>query len=80
MAGPNHVLPTGGSARFFSPLGTYDFVKRTNVVAATRAGLARLTPAIVVLATMEGYDAHANAVRCRFGGASRGTPRSRGEG
>jgi len=68
MAGPNHVLPTGGSARFFSPLGTYDFVKRTNVVSATRRGLGKLEPAIVQLATMEGYDAHANAVRCRFNG------------
>jgi histidinol dehydrogenase len=66
MAGPNHVLPTGGSARFFSPLGTYDFVKRTNVVSATRRGLERLAPAIAELASMEGYDAHANAVRCRF--------------
>src|SRR5262249_14967813 len=45
VAGPNHVLPTGGTARFFSPLGVYDFVKRTSVVSATRAGLRRLAPA-----------------------------------
>jgi histidinol dehydrogenase len=66
MAGPNHVLPTGGSARFFSPLGTYDFVKRTNIVSATREGLRRLAPAITELATLERYQAHANAVLCRF--------------
>jgi histidinol dehydrogenase len=66
LAGPNHVLPTGGTARFFSPLGVYDFVKRTSVVSATRAGLRRLAPAIVRLATLEGYEAHAAAVRCRF--------------
>jgi len=67
MAGPNHVLPTGGTARFFSPLGVYDFVKRTSVVSATRAGLRRLAPAIERLAALEGYQAHAAAVRCRFG-------------
>ncbi|HVO23711.1 MAG TPA: histidinol dehydrogenase [Candidatus Margulisiibacteriota bacterium] len=68
VAGPNHVLPTGGTARFFSPLGVYDFVKRTSVVSATRHGLRRLAPAVIGLATLEGYDAHAAAVRCRFTG------------
>jgi len=66
LAGPNHVLPTGGTARFFSPLGVYDFVKWSSVVSATREGLRRLAPAIVRLAALEGYDAHAAAVRCRF--------------
>lgn len=66
MAGPNHVLPTGGTARFFSPLGVYDFVKRTSVVSATRSGLRKVAPAIAELATLEGYDAHAAAVRRRF--------------
>jgi histidinol dehydrogenase len=66
IAGPNHVLPTGGTARFFSPLGVYDFLKRTSVVSATREGLRRLTPALLNLAALEGYDAHAAAVRCRF--------------
>lgn len=65
VAGPNHVLPTGGSARFFSPLGVYDFVKRTSVVAAPDGTLAKLAPAIETLATLEGYDAHAAAVRLR---------------
>ena len=72
VAGPNHVLPTGGTARFFSPLGVYDFVKRTSVVSATRGGLQRLAPAVLRLATLEGYDAHAAAVRCRFADARRG--------
>jgi histidinol dehydrogenase len=66
LAGPNHVLPTGGTARFFSPLGVYDFVKRISVVSASREGLRRLAPAVVRLAALEGYDAHAAAVRCRF--------------
>lgn len=66
VAGPNHVLPTGGTARFFSPLGVQDFVKRTSLVSATREGLRRLAPAIMQLAALEGYDAHAAAVRCRF--------------
>ncbi len=67
VAGPNHVLPTGGTARFYSPLGVYDFVKRTSIVAATRSGLRRLAPAVERLAALEGYEAHAAAVRCRFG-------------
>ncbi len=70
LAGPNHVLPTGGSGRFFSPLGVYDFVKRSSVVSATRTGLRRLAPAVISLAALEGYEAHAAAVRCRFDGAT----------
>jgi histidinol dehydrogenase len=65
LAGPNHVLPTGGSARFFSPLGVYDFVKRTSVVSADARALAALAPAIETLAALEGYEAHAAAVRLR---------------
>ncbi len=72
VAGPNHVLPTGGTARFFSPLGTYDFLKRTSVVTATRKGLERLAPTVETLAGLEGYDAHAAAVRVRFAPAARG--------
>jgi histidinol dehydrogenase len=66
LAGPNHVLPTGGSARFFSPLGTYHFVKRTSVVKASAAALRRLGPAVETLAELEGYQAHAAAIRVRF--------------
>ncbi|MGD9764573.1 MAG: histidinol dehydrogenase [Candidatus Binatia bacterium] len=68
LAGPNHVLPTGGSARFFSPLGTYDFVKRTSVVRGSPAALRRLGPAVETLADVEGYQAHAAAIRVRFRG------------
>ncbi|MBI3388292.1 MAG: histidinol dehydrogenase, partial [Deltaproteobacteria bacterium] len=67
-AGPNHVLPTGGSARFASPLGVYDFVKRTSVISASRGALRTLAPAICTLAEMEGYQAHAAAVRVRLNG------------
>lgn len=65
-AGPNHVLPTGGTARFFSPLGVYDFVKRTSLVQGNRKALAQLAPVVTTLAELEGYDAHANAVGVRF--------------
>ena len=65
VAGPNHVLPTGGSARFFSPLGTYHFVKRTNIVGGSAAALRRLGPAVETLAALEGYEAHAAAIRIR---------------
>lgn len=66
MAGPNHVLPTGGSARFFSPLGTYDFLKRTSVIHASRKALRALAPEIIRLARLEGLDDHARAVEARF--------------
>jgi histidinol dehydrogenase len=66
MAGPNHVLPTGGSARFFSPLGTYDFLKRTSVIHAERRALRTLAPDITRLARLEGLDDHARAVEVRF--------------
>jgi len=65
LAGPNHVLPTGGSARFFSPLGVYDFLKRTSVVSASARAIRTLGPAIETLAELEGYGAHAAAVRMR---------------
>ena len=65
-AGPNHVLPTGGSARFFSPLGAYDFVKRTSIVRAEAAGLAALAPAVIHLARREGLHEHARAVEVRL--------------
>lgn len=73
VAGPNHVLPTGGTARFFSPLGVYDFVKRTSIVWATQRALKRLAPVISTLAQMEGYEAHAAAVRLRVDDATRRT-------
>jgi histidinol dehydrogenase len=66
LAGPNHVLPTGGTARFASPLGVYDFVKRTSVIGAAPATLRRLGPAVVRLARLEGLDAHGRAVERRL--------------
>jgi histidinol dehydrogenase len=66
LAGPNHVLPTGGSARFFSPLGTYDFLKRTTIIHAEKKALRALAPKITQLARLEGLDDHARAVEVRF--------------
>ncbi|MEO8602861.1 MAG: histidinol dehydrogenase [bacterium] len=74
LAGPNHTLPTGGSARFFSPLGTYHFVKRTSVVRGSRAALQRLGPSVVTLAMLEGYQAHAAAIEVRLKTPSTRTP------
>ncbi len=64
-AGPNHVLPTGGAARFSSPLGVYDFVKRTSIIEVSRQGLEHLAPTVETLATAEGLEAHALAVSRR---------------
>jgi histidinol dehydrogenase len=68
IAGPNHVLPTGGTARFSSPLGVYDFLKRTNIIEASSRSMAALGPHIIRLADMEGLEAHARAVQYRLNG------------
>jgi histidinol dehydrogenase len=65
LAGPSHVLPTGGAVRFSSPLGVYDFVTRTSVIRYSRAALALHADAIVTLARLEGLEAHARAVLAR---------------
>jgi histidinol dehydrogenase len=65
VAGPNHVLPTGGSARFFSPLGVGDFVKRTSILEISATGLRALARSTVRLAQEEGLTAHAHAVALR---------------
>ncbi len=67
VAGPNHVLPTGRTARFASGLSVYDFLKRTTWVAADAAALARIGPAAVALAEAEGLGAHARSVALRLG-------------
>jgi histidinol dehydrogenase len=59
VIGSNHVLPTAGSARFFSPLGVYDFVKRTNVITLTEDALAELGPQAARIARFEGLPLHA---------------------
>ncbi len=65
-AGPNHVLPTGGSARFSSPLGVYDFMKRTSLIKCNREGLERLSKPAITVAAEEGLTAHAKAVSIRL--------------
>jgi len=65
VAGPNHVLPTGGSARFFSPLGVYDFVKRSNVIALTAEELAEIGEAGERIAEFEGLPKHAASMAAR---------------
>ena len=65
-AGPNHVLPTAGTARFSSPLGVYDFQKRTSVIGVSKQAALKLGRVAVVLAEGEGLSAHARAARMRF--------------
>ena len=64
-AGPNHVLPTAGTARFSSPLGVYDFQKRTSVIGVSRAGAQKLGRIAAVLAKGEGLPAHQRAAEMR---------------
>src|SRR5206468_6200062 len=65
-AGPNHVLPTAGTARFSSPLGVYDFQKRTSVIEVSERGAASLGRVAQTLAEGEGLSAHARAAELRF--------------
>ncbi len=65
-AGPNHVLPTSRSARFSSPLGVYDFQKRSSLIEVTATGARTLGPIAVTLAEGEGLSAHARAAELRF--------------
>ncbi len=66
LAGPNHVLPTSGTARFFSPLGVEDFVKRTAFISYTKEALAVEKTEVMILAREEGLEAHARAIQVRF--------------
>ena len=66
FAGPNHVLPTGGTARFASPLSVYDFVKAQSIVGYTKPALKNVWKDIKLLAEIEGLDAHARAIDVRF--------------
>ena len=66
--GPNHVLPTGGAARFASPLSVRDFERRQSVVTMTRRGLARVAEGVVRVAAAEGFRGHAQSVLTRFEG------------
>ncbi len=65
-AGPNHILPTNGTARFFSPLNVDDFMKKTSLISYSREALEQAHKDIELFASMEGLTAHANSVRVRF--------------
>ncbi len=66
FAGPNHVLPTSGTARFFSPLGVASFTKRSSYIYYTKEALEEVKDDIVLIAEKEGLTAHANAIKVRF--------------
>ncbi len=66
-AGPNHVLPTAGAARFSSPLGVYDFQKRTSIIHMSPSGAAKMAAIAATLARCEGLEAHALAAEYRLG-------------
>ncbi|HEX7176407.1 MAG TPA: histidinol dehydrogenase [Pyrinomonadaceae bacterium] len=68
LAGPNHVLPTGGAARFSSALGVHNFIKRTSIIRYTPAELERTAPMIAALAGAEGLEAHARSAMIRLKG------------
>ena len=67
VVGSNHVLPTAGTARFFSPLGVYDFVKRSNVVSLSVEELIEIAPIAEALAKFEGLPEHAKSIAARRG-------------
>ncbi|MBP5291626.1 MAG: histidinol dehydrogenase, partial [Lachnospiraceae bacterium] len=65
-AGPNHILPTSGTARFFSPLTVDDFMKKSSVIYYSRQALSKVHEDIEAFADAEGLTGHANSVRIRF--------------
>jgi histidinol dehydrogenase len=66
IAGPNHVLPTGGTARFFSALSIHDYTKISNIVHYTKEELSKVKDHLIRLAHIEGFDAHAKSAQSRF--------------
>ena len=66
FAGPNHVLPTNGTAKFFSPLGVDDFIKKSSIISYSREALEPVSQDIVQFANSEGLTAHANSIKVRF--------------
>ncbi len=64
-AGPNHILPTSSTARFSSPLGVYDFIKRTSLISSSKSGFMNLAGTVETFADVEGLEAHGNTVRVR---------------
>ena len=66
FAGPNHILPTNGTARFFSPLGVDDFVKKSSIISYSKDALRAVHKDIEMFALSEGLTAHANSIAVRF--------------
>ena len=66
FAGPNHILPTNGTSRFFSPLSVDDFIKKSSIICYSEEGLKKVHKDIELFATKEGLTAHANSIRVRF--------------
>jgi histidinol dehydrogenase len=66
IAGPNHVLPTGGTARFFSPLSADSFMKKSSLIFYTKEGLDKVAEAVMQIADVEGLEAHGNTIRIRM--------------
>jgi len=66
LAGPNHVLPTSGSARFSSGLSVYDFLRRYSVIKMTKTGIERLGTSVINLAEYENLEGHANSIKIRL--------------
>ncbi|RDW21165.1 histidinol dehydrogenase [Oceanobacillus chungangensis] len=65
FAGPNHTLPTNGTARFASPLGVYDFVKKSSIIRYSKEALQKASESIITIAKVEGLTAHANSIAIR---------------
>ncbi len=72
FAGPNHVLPTNGTAKFFSPLGVDDFVKKSSIIYYSKEALEPIHKDIIAFAQAEGLTAHANSIQVRFEGLTEG--------
>ncbi len=66
LAGPNHVLPTSGTARFFSPLSVTDFIKKMNILYYSKDSLEEVKKDVITFANSEGLTAHANSIKVRF--------------
>ena len=67
IAGPNHTLPTSGTAKFASPLGVYDFLTRSSIIHYSLEDLEEVKDDIMVMSDKEGLTAHGNAIKIRFG-------------
>lgn len=66
FAGPNHILPTNGTAKFFSPVNVDDFIKKSSIISYSREALAKVHEEIELFAESEGLTAHANSIKVRF--------------